>query len=405
MKILITGANFENKGAQSMLFITADEIRKRAGNAEIYFSTSEKCNLRNYRFKSVYLTTLTQKIALSKHYISLPFIKNTLRDCIRFILGRKKNIWQFTRLRELMPDIDVIIDVSGFALGQKWSAGSQEDYLNNIRIAKKYNIPMYLMPQSFGGFSYSDDKKYLLPEIKELLKYPRVIFAREKAGYTELTKRFRLNNVKLSADLVLQNKSIELSNIYRKIPDLTIPELKTSGNTAIIPNMQCFKHGDREKNLALYKSIIDSLISMGRHVYIFRHSAKDFEICQLIYDMYGKNKNLHLLTNDFSCIEYDRFINQFDFIICSRFHGIVHAYRNGIPAIALGWEIKYTELTARMSQEKFCFNITDDNLKTEDIISAVKYLDSNYGKERNVIENRLTEIRRDNCFDAVSELH
>ena len=58
-----------------------------------------------------------------------------------------------------------------------------------------------------------------------------------------------------------------------------------------------------------------------------------------------------------------------------------------------------------MSQEKFCFNITDDNLKTEDIISAVKYLDSNYGKERNVIENRLTEIRRDNCFDAVSELH
>ena len=213
MKILITGANFENKGAQSMLFITADEIRKRAGNAEIYFSTSEKCNLRNYRFKSVYLTTLTQKIALSKHYISLPLIKNTLRDCIRFILGRKKNIWQFTRLRELMPDIDVIIDVSGFALGQKWSAGSQEDYLNNIRIAKKYNIPMYLMPQSFGGFSYSDDKKYLLPEIKELLKYPRVIFAREQAGYTELTKRFRLNNVKLSTDLVLQNKSIELSNI------------------------------------------------------------------------------------------------------------------------------------------------------------------------------------------------
>jgi len=404
MKILITGANFENKGAQSMLFITVDEIRKRNKNAEIYFSTSEKCSLQNYRFKSVYLTSLTQQIALSKNSLSLPLIKNIIRDCIRFILGRKKNIWQFTKLRELMPDIDVIIDVSGFALGQKWGANSQETYLNNIRIAKKYNIPIYLMPQSFGGFSYSDDKKYLLPEIKKLLKYPRVIFAREKAGYTELTKRFKLNNVKLSSDLVLQNKSIELNNIYRKISELNIPELKTSGNTAIIPNAQCFKHGNSEKNLSLYKNIIDALINMNRHVYIFRHSEKDFEICKMIYDMYGQNKNLHILSNDFSCIEYDKFINQFDFIICSRFHGIVHAYRNSIPAIALGWEIKYTELTALMSQEKFCFDITDENLKTDNIISAVKYLDKNFGSEKNIIKNKLVEIRRNNCFDSVEEL-
>lgn len=28
-KILIVGANFENKGAQSMLFITVDELKKR----------------------------------------------------------------------------------------------------------------------------------------------------------------------------------------------------------------------------------------------------------------------------------------------------------------------------------------------------------------------------------------
>lgn len=28
-KILIVGANFENKGAQSMLFITVDELKKK----------------------------------------------------------------------------------------------------------------------------------------------------------------------------------------------------------------------------------------------------------------------------------------------------------------------------------------------------------------------------------------
>ena len=39
--ILITGANFGNKGAQSMLFITVDELRKKYGDCKIWFSSYE----------------------------------------------------------------------------------------------------------------------------------------------------------------------------------------------------------------------------------------------------------------------------------------------------------------------------------------------------------------------------
>lgn len=35
-RILIVGANFENKGAQSMLFITVDEIKKRIPDGEVF---------------------------------------------------------------------------------------------------------------------------------------------------------------------------------------------------------------------------------------------------------------------------------------------------------------------------------------------------------------------------------
>ena len=34
---LIVGANIENKGAQSMLFITVDEIKKRIPDGEVFF--------------------------------------------------------------------------------------------------------------------------------------------------------------------------------------------------------------------------------------------------------------------------------------------------------------------------------------------------------------------------------
>lgn len=35
-RVLIVGANFENKGSQSMLFITVDEIKKRISDCEIF---------------------------------------------------------------------------------------------------------------------------------------------------------------------------------------------------------------------------------------------------------------------------------------------------------------------------------------------------------------------------------
>ena len=56
MKILIVGANFNNKGAQSMLFITMDELKKRFPDCEIFFgSLGENIDLSNY---SLLLTIL-----------------------------------------------------------------------------------------------------------------------------------------------------------------------------------------------------------------------------------------------------------------------------------------------------------------------------------------------------------
>ena len=54
MKVLITGANFNNKGAQSMLFVTVDEIRKRIPDCEIYFG----CGLADPKLSNVCFLSL-----------------------------------------------------------------------------------------------------------------------------------------------------------------------------------------------------------------------------------------------------------------------------------------------------------------------------------------------------------
>ena len=70
-----------------------------------------------------------------------------------------------------------------------------ESYLNNIKIAKKYKIPMIIMPQSFGPFDFSGADMEILGEMKDLLFYPKAIFAREQYGYDELMGYFGLDNI------------------------------------------------------------------------------------------------------------------------------------------------------------------------------------------------------------------
>ena len=404
MKILIVGAGFVNKGAQSMLFITADEIQKRCPDSEIYFTTPENLDMSNYKFKNVFYTPLTQELALKK--VSYPFyaLKYFMKDTIKYIVGRRKQLFKSGEFRKIVNQVDLIIDVSGFNLGEKWDILSHKMYLNNIKLAKKNGIPIYLMPQSFGGFAYSDDKKFLLDEMAVWLKYPKIIFAREPQGKEMLESSFKLSNVERSYDLVLQNKGVTLSNLFIKRTEFKLPDLPDGNNVAITPNKQCFNHGSKEAILAMYRSVVAELEGKKKNIYIFRHSDDDKEVCELIYGMFKEHLQVNLIDREFNCLEYDRFIRNFQFIICSRFHGIVHAYRNNIPSVALGWEIKYQELAKAVGQEQFVFSIISSSIDTEGILKAVDDLCDSYSDESLTIQNHLVSIQSDNCFDKISEL-
>ena len=79
---------------------------------------------------------------------------------------------------------------------------------------------------------------------------------------------------------------------------------------------------------------------------------------------------MFLYRNEFESGEYSLMVRQFDFIIASRFHSIVHAYKEGVPAIIFGWATKYQELAGHFDQSKFVFDITD---KPNDKFEAIVY--------------------------------
>ena len=400
MKVLVTGAQMNNKGAQSMLFIVCDELRKRFGDCEILFFTDKDYDQDAYRMTKCPYGYYTRRIAIADGITRKGlFIKSTARDVIKYVLGKRDALWNSNSLVKVAKSLDAIIDISGFAVGDQWSKWTNDSYIDNIRYAQKYNIPIYLMPQSFGPFKYEKSLMYLTHELKECLKYPRIIFAREQQSLDNL-KELGIDNAILSYDLVLQNKGIDPDNIFCNSYSISVPEVNGRHSVGIVPNRQCFVYGDKNYILNIYRNIIRILLKAGKKVVIFSHSAEDVQSCRVIKKIFENNKQVELIDREFSCLEYDEYVKTFDFIICSRFHGIVHAYRNGIPAVILGWADKYDALSALLEQSKYSFDIRKNDCETE-IKEAVCTMVLNSIRERDVIMQHLKLIQKDNCFDMV----
>lgn len=403
-KFMITGANFRNKGAQAMLFVTVSELRQRYPDCEIFFATGEDLNVDAYQFKTIKYKYRLKQIALGGFNGFRQFVTSILVDFVKLVIRYPEKKGGYFTLQKMLPQMDLIIDISGFSLGDQWNRQGQEEYLDNVRLAKKYHVKMVLMPQSFGPFHYNSEQEALHAEIRELLPYPAVIFAREQEGAVLLKEQYNLKNVRQSPDLVLQNKKIDFGRVFVKEPVMNVPNDILPHSVAIIPNKKCFQHGEKESLLSLYQKIIELLLQSSREVYLLRHSSEDLSVCRMIKELFSDNERVHLLENDFSCLEFDAVIRKFDFTIVSRFHGAVHSYKNCVPCIILGWAVKYRELASYMNQESYAFDIRANNIDDAKILKYTAQMMEHYQDEKVQIQEGLAQIQQSNCFNILEEI-
>ncbi|KYG30592.1 polysaccharide pyruvyl transferase family protein [Alkalihalobacillus trypoxylicola] len=396
--ILITGGELFNKGAESMTFVAVDEIKERFPGRKIILLSSrdydrEKKEKENYKFDILPINTS----------IVLEILGGPLRILWEAKAKKvdKKYSSVLPKIKKVLLNTEAIIDVSGYALSSQFGTGSSLGYLLRIKLAKKYGIDVYLMPQSFGPFSYKGLGKPIIKFLmKDAIKYPKVIYARENEGYNFLAIDYKLKNVKKSYDLVLMNKGINLSNVFKEMPE--IPDFQNIGGVAIVPNMKNLKHGNVKQIISLYSSVIKSLLKSGKKVYLIRHSFEDIKACEMIKEKFYENENVIMITDDMSSFEFDELVKKFDFIIGSRFHSIVHAYKNSIPCIALGWATKYHELLEIFNQENYIFDVRN-NLDTKKVESAVETMLYQYQKESKNISEQLSKVQNHNVFDVLNQ--
>ncbi len=378
--ILVTGGSFINKGAQAMTFITADQMAKRFPGCQVVLLSHYEARLpeeekRKYRIKFMPFPRKMHRFKLRLH----------IRD-------------EYT---ELFKNAVALLDISGYRLGSNWGISSMKGYLNKIELAQHFGIPVYLMPQSFGPFELHGIKSWgLFSRIRRTLSCVKVIMAREQESYRQLVDVFKLDNVVLTPDLVLQSEEVAPENIYTSqyVPVcLDVP----AGSVAVIPNSRNFEYGSKDAILDLYRHAIGKLLADGRHVYLVAHSTEDVNVCKDLKRLFAAdNDNVVLVEQDFNCLDFCGFVRQFDFVIASRFHSIVHAYREKVPALIVGWANKYKELSINLSQEKYFYDVRK-GLDAKEILDALDCLENNHQEESRKIAEALEALKEKNVYEYI----
>ena len=395
-KIMVVGANFDNKGSQAKLYVVIDELRKRYSDCEVYYAhNDEQLDGALYRFG---------KIVFNKKAQSQVLKANPLTNITKLFKKKDDTPGAEKDITDIVSQMDLMIDVSENTLSDQSTLADIEFYMNNIKIAKKYKIPMIMMPQSYGPFNFSLDEMYIMGDLKDLLFYPKAIFAREQFGYDEMMGYFGLDNLRRSTDMLLIDNNFELSNVCSRFYRPEIPEVAETNSVGVIPNAVCFGKKYSDRTLDMYKKLFEALKAARKEVYIFCQAASDMEVCKELANSFRHFDNIHLIDREMDCVEIDMFLKKFEFIVTSHYTAVVQAYRNYIPVLALGSGEKYKEITELLGQEKFNFDVLSETTNNYDIVDAVNDLmkDPDIAKTR--IQTRMINIQTKNCFEILDEL-
>lgn len=391
--IIITGGELFNKGAQAMTFITVNEIKKRFPDHQVYL-LSEMDLARSEEDRAVYAFDFTG-------WYPVKFAKSQRNPLLRMLCMLRSGK-EFTEAEAIYRNCDAMIDISGYALGSNWDVRNNNRYLDHLEFAHAFNIPIYLMPQSFGPFDFGEKHPGVDARCRKLLPMCKAILAREQEGYNALVSTYGLSNVYRAPDLVLNNKGINFSNVFKIIPSFELPEIMQD-SIAIVPNGRNLTVGNEEQVLAHYLTAIRCGLKQEKNVYLLHHATSDAQICAQLKAKFAENRHVILLEQEFSCLEFNELVKKFDYLVASRFHSIVHAYKNGVPCVILGWAKKYEDLAAQFDQQAYLFDVRN-RIGSSDIDQAMDKMIANRNTERKRILSYLSEVQKENVFDILNDI-
>lgn len=322
MRIVLSGVETNNKGAELMLYAILQEIERTYPDAEVlipYHNIPQGLDFVDTHLKLQF-----------KPFFVLKRIAYRLK-----IAGILRRIgwypyWMYDQ--EPVRKVDYFIDGSGFAFSDQWkpSECTIKIWRHQLSQYKKQGTKIVFLPQAFGPVECKETREL----ISVLDTYADVIMPRE-----------RVSMAYLESCKVSQSK-IKLFTDFTSLVQGIVPEQYhyLKGAICIIPNKRMIDKGtiSLDKYLNILTRIIQKAQSIGKDVYILNHEGKGDE--ELAYMCQAKlDEEIEVVTG-LNGLEVKGLISTSYVCITSRFHGVASALNSCVPCLATSWSHKYEEL-------------------------------------------------------------
>jgi len=311
MIIEIRGTGFSNKGAELMLAAIVERLGATVPDVRFVVDT----NIGPYHRRASY--GLLQKFDVRRAGRAGWLIERIMHRGYRSRFGLVAE-----------EDIDVLLDASGFALGDQWKESWVGQAANHFERMKKSGKKVILLPQALGPFQ----KSGIRDASRRALAAADLVFARESESFAH------------ASALVPDHKGLhqypDFTNLLSPMPPrCAIPGPRPA---CIVPNKQMIAHGSeamKAQYVPFMAQCANHLRQLGCTPFILVHEDKaDDELARTLAGSIGGE--VPILTEPDARV-LKGIIAESHVMVGSRFHGLVSALSQGIPAFGTSWSHKY----------------------------------------------------------------
>lgn len=393
MRILIRRGQFVNKGAEAMIRTVQRELGQRLPQAEFFIAS-----------ESVFAGTSDQvdRAGLSRADENLTRWQKAWRaGCMMasdptHARGRLQNR-QWMRIQRVVEQVDAIIDVAGFAYGDTWGPAKSIQANEYITFARRRGVPYVFMPQAWGPFDKAGDHRHYAA----IVNGAALVYARDEESQQYLTALPGVEReIPLRPDIAFQ-----FSGADEAFARTWLADQGHGGDTPLIgiaPNQKVFERtaGEGEENI-----YIQALREVGRffegkgcrvvlvphEIYPSKQAEDDDRgLCRLVAD--GLQAPL-VLDGVLSAEQIKGIVGRCSFMVGSRFHALIAALSQAIPAVAIAWSHKYEGLFRDCGLDGFV--VSREGINRERVVQLVEDAWKQRQATVGILEQRLKGIRND----------
>lgn len=319
MIVEIRKTGFVNKGAELMLLAAIQQVRGRFPEAKLVMAPTHSGDSAPYEHRAN--LGFYQKAWLWRYGIQLG-------DLARLAPAKLLDMYGVV----LDKDVDVVLDAAGFSYSDQWGVGFSQELARSARRWKKNGTKLILLPQAFGPYTSVKSKE----AVKVFVENADLIYARDEVSYRHLTEIVgEVGNVRLSPDFTNIVEGTPASNTVCK-------NLNVSERVCLIPNYRMVdKTSQGSDYVSFMKRVVKVLRNYGEDPFILIHDrGPDINLAD---SLSAENQRVDIIEEQ-DALRIKEIIGGSKAVIGSRFHGLVSALSQGVPALATGWSHKYEML-------------------------------------------------------------